>query len=82
MCSPRVGHTLAVAPTKTAPTSAYRIDLKKYYAPENTDVPPNPTVRNDRCTDDGRTNIGPEKCLTWTKPTSTGPIRLGTVGMR
>ena len=38
--------------------------LKKYYAPENTNVPPNPTVRNVWCTDDGRTKIRPEKCLT------------------
>ena len=26
--------------------------------------------------------IRPKKCLTRTKTTSTGPIRLGTVGMR
>ena len=56
--------------------------LKKYYAPENTNVGLDPTGRNVWCTDDGRTKIRPEKCLTRTKSTSTGPIRLGTVGMR
>ena len=73
---------LAVAPLKTAATSAYRIDSKKYYAPENTNVGLDPTGRNVWYTDDGRTKIRPEKCLTRTKPTSTGPIRLGTAGMR
>ena len=55
---------------------------KKYYAPETTNVGLDPTLRNVWCVDDGRTKIRPEKCLTRTKTTSTGPIRLGTVGMR
>ena len=39
-------------------------------------------ARDARLMDDGRKKIRPEKCLTRTKSTSTGPIRLGTVGMR
>ena len=75
-------HTLAVAPTKTARPSGYRIGLKKYYAPGNATLGLDWPARNGRCSDHGRNKIRPKKCLTRSKSTSTGPIRLGTVGMR
>ena len=82
VCSPHSETFWPLRQSKIFPLPLIESILKKYYAPENTNVPPNPTLRNARLMDHGRTKIRPKKCLTRTKSTSTGPIRLGTVGMR
>ena len=78
----RVSPTLTVAPIKTSPPSAYRIDLKKYYAPGNTNLGSFYTGTQMEMFGWWSKKIRPKKCLTRTKSTSTGPIRLGTEGMR